>query len=132
MAQLIITDSTAYLPADFVKQHNIKVVPLNVNFKGQIFKEGESINNHDYFQILRQESIFPQTSQPAAGDFLKVYSDLKAGDEALVILISAGISGSVQSALMARTMLNRADIKIEVVDSLFTSLGLAFQVMKAC
>lgn len=132
MAQLIITDSTAYLPAEFIKQNKVEVVPLNVNLQGEIFKEGSGRNNHDYFKILREQPIFPQTSQPSAGDFLKVFSKLKSDDEALVIVISSGMSGTAQSALTARNMLNREDIKIEVIDSHFTSLGLAFQVMKAC
>ncbi|MDD3269438.1 MAG: DegV family protein [Syntrophomonadaceae bacterium] len=132
MTQLIITDSTSYLSPAFCRQNNIEVVPLNVNLQGEIFREGVDKNNHDYFQMLRQLPVFPQTSQPSSGDFLRIFSQLQAGDEALVIVISAGISGTFQSALMARTMLNRADIKIEIVDSRFTSIGLAFQVMKAC
>lgn len=132
MAQFIVTDSTAYLSSEFIKQNKIEVVPLNVNLQGEIFKEGMGRTNHDYFNILRQQPIFPQTSQPSAGDFLKVFAQFKSGDEALVIVISAGISGTDQSALTARKMLNREDIKIEVIDSGFTSLGLAFQVMKAC
>lgn len=132
MAQLIITDSTAYLPAEFIKQNSVEIVPLNVNLKGEIFKEGIGKTNHDYFKTLREQSVFPQTSQPSAGDFLKVFAQLKSGDEALVIVISAGISGTDQSALTARKMLNREDIKIEVIDSRFTSIGLAFQVTKAC
>ncbi|MEN6326590.1 MAG: DegV family protein [Syntrophomonas sp.] len=131
MAQFVVTDSTAYLSPEFIKQNKIEVVPLNVNLQGEIFKEGMGRTNHDYFNLLRQQPIFPQTSQPSAGDFLKVFAQLKSGDEALVIVISAGISGTDQSALTARKMLNREDIKIEVIDSRFTSLGLAFQVMKA-
>lgn len=132
MAKIIITDSTAYLPSSFIEQHGIKIVPLNIHVKGQVYKEGIELSNREYYDLLRREPIFPQTSQPSSGDFLRVFSSLNAGDEALVLLISAGISGTVQSAIMAREILDRPDIKIEIIDSRFTSIGLELQIMKAC
>ncbi|MEN6349987.1 MAG: DegV family protein [Syntrophomonas sp.] len=132
MAKIVITDSTAYLPSSFIEQHGIKIVPLNIHVKGQVYKEGIDLANREYFNLLRREPIFPQTSQPSSGDFLRVFSSLKAGDEALVLLISSGISGTAQAALMTREMLARPELKINIIDSRSTAIGLGFQVMKAC
>jgi len=132
MAKAIITDSTVYLPPPVVEQYEIKVVPLNVQIKNKNFKEGVELANRDYYSLLRQERVFPQTSQPSAGDFFKAFSSLQNGDEALVILISSALSGTVQSALIARDMLKNDNIKIHIIDSNSTAIGLALQVIKAC
>lgn len=130
--RLIITDSTASFPPGFAEKNNITVVPLKVNIEDKSLREGIDINNREYYQLLRNKPVFPQTSQPAAGDFLKIFKTLKPGDEALVILISSQISGTVQSAEIAKNMLTNNKINIQIVDSLSTIIGLGFQVMKAC
>lgn len=132
MALKIITDSTADLSAFFVEKNGVKVVPLNVHIQDKVFRDGIDISNSDYYTLLRNEKIFPLTSQPSAGDFLNIYQDLQNNDQALVILISSQLSGTIQSAQLARDMLNNKNNKIEILDSLSTTTGLAFQVMKAC
>lgn len=130
--RLIITDSTVSLPAGFAEENNIIIVPLKVNIEGKSFRDGIDISNREYYKLLRSKPVFPQTSQPSAGDFLKIFKSLQPGDEALVILISSQISGTVQAAQIAQNMLNNDKIRIEIIDSLSTVIGLGFQVMKAC
>lgn len=130
--RLIITDSTASFPPGFVEENNITIVPLKINIEDKSFREGIDIENREYYKLLRSKPVFPQTSQPAAGDFLKIFKTLKPGDEALVILISSQISGTFQSAEIAKNMLNNNKINIQIVDSFSTIIGLGFQVMKAC
>lgn len=132
MARYVITDSTAYLPADILERYNIVTVPLNVHLDGEIYKEGLDITNNDFYRLLRSSSSFPTTSQPSAGEFLDVFSQLQPDDEAIVILISSDLSGTVQSAEVAHRMLSfELQEQISVVDSRFTSMGLGFQVIKA-
>lgn len=130
--RLIITDSTASLPPGFAQTNNITIVPLKVNIEGKSLRDGIDISNREYYKILRSKPVFPQTSQPSSGDFLKIFKTLKPGDEALVILISSQISGTVQAAQIAKNMLNNDKVRIEIIDSLSTVIGLGFQVMKAC
>lgn len=120
----IVTDSTAYLPQDFVEQHDIRVVPLNVLFGPKSYRDGIDLGYDQFYHMLAEADELPTTSQPAAGDFLAVYSELvEAGHEAISIHISSGISGTVDSALAARKMLPEPE-RVSVVDSLFTSMGL--------
>jgi len=86
MARVIITDSTAYLPSSFVNKYGVQVIPLNVHFNDNVFQEDIDLSNSYYYDLLRKEPIFPLTSQPPAGKFLKIFEDLNPGDEALVIL----------------------------------------------
>lgn len=132
MAKIIITDSTAYLPDAIISQYGVKVVPLNIHFHDRVFQEGIDLTNSDYYHTLRREPIFPLTSQPPAGNFTEIFKKLKPGDEALVILISSSLSGTIQSALLARDILANNQISITIIDSQSTTIGLAFQVIRAC
>jgi DegV family protein with EDD domain len=132
MAVSVITDSTAYLPAEIINRYNIKVVPLNVHLPDQVFKESQGLSNTQYYNLLRNNKLFPTTSQPSAGEFFEIFNGLSPGEEAVAILISSHLSGTVQSALIARDMLAEGQEAITIIDSLSTSMGLGFQVIKAC
>ncbi|MGI6488550.1 MAG: DegV family protein [Syntrophomonadaceae bacterium] len=129
MAVTIVTDSTAYLAEDIINEYDIKVVPLNVSINGEAFQEGSRYSNHDYYQRLRSENIFPTTSRPSAGDFYEVFSKIDPGDTIIGVLISTGISGALYSAEVARGMLPEREIIL--VDSRYTVMALAFQVIRA-
>lgn len=128
----VITDSTSYLPAEIIEKYQIKIVPLNVHFEGKLFKEGSRYSNQEYYEKLRISSSFPSTSQPSAGEFLEAFQQLEPNTEALVILLSAKISGTYQSAYMAREMLPEGSQAIHLIDSHFSGMGLGFQVIAAC
>jgi DegV family protein with EDD domain len=132
MAIHIITDSTAYLTEKMLQDEDIRIVPLNVMLQGRQYREGIDLNNRECYRIMRSQSVFPTTSQPSVGDFLQAYRSLPPGAEALVILISSGLSGTWHAAEMAQAMLNRDDVKIHVIDSWSTTIGLALQIMRVC
>lgn len=125
MTRYIVTDSTAYLDHSYLAAGNIRVVPLNVNLEGEMFKEGEHYSNREYFTILRKRPVYPQTSQPPAGEFLQCFESFQPGDEALVLLISGGISGSILSAQVAREMLDpERAARIHIIETNITAGGL--------
>jgi DegV family protein with EDD domain len=130
MAQIaLVTDSTGYIPQEKIEKHGIEVVPLYVNFPDEVLEDG-SIDNALFFKKMRGSSKLPFTSQPSPGDFIKVYEKLiKEGKEIISIHISAGISGTVESANSAARMVDPA--RISVVDSQFTSAGMAMMVLYA-
>lgn len=132
MATVIITDSTAYLPQSYIEQEAIHVVPLKVSIGEEEYIKETDLSNQVFYDRLIREPIFPRTSQPSSGEFLEIFNSLQPGDIAIAILISAQISGTVQSASMARDMLGRNDVQVHVIDSQTTSVGLALMVMEAC
>ena len=132
MAIHIITDSTAYLTESMLKDEDIRVVPLNVMMQGRQYREGIDLSNRECYQVMRSQPVFPTTSQPSAGDFLEVYRSLPLGDEALVIVISSRLSGTWHSAEMAQGLLNRSDVRIHVIDSWSSTIGLALQIIRVC
>ena len=126
----IVTDSTAYLPAELIARYGIGVVPLKVLFGPEAYAEGVDISNGEFYSKLMEASTLPTTSQPSVGDFLQVYGE--AAREAVPILsihISSKLSATVSTALTARSELPQS--QIEIVDSLSTSMGLGMVVLAA-
>jgi DegV family protein with EDD domain len=126
----LVTDSSVNVPAGMQEQCGMHVVPLNVIFNGQTFRDGVDITPTRFYDLLGAASELPTTSQPSAGDFVEVYSRLSQEADAIVsIHLSELLSGTTKSALAAREQVK--DIPIEIVDSRSVSLGLGFMVMSA-
>ncbi|MEW6553250.1 MAG: DegV family protein [Actinomycetota bacterium] len=119
----IVTDSTAYLDEDYVQKNDIKVVPLKVIMDDVSYREGIDISNDEFYRRMEEQDIFPTTSQPSAGEFLEAYQEMSARYDALIsIHISAGISGTCESAMTAAAEMG--GYPIEVIDSRFTGFVL--------
>lgn len=124
-----ITDSTAYLSTSFIKEHEITVIPLNLHWDDTNYRDGVNIHPEEFYDMLEKSDSIPTTSQPTYGEFEVLLKDLsKESDAIIAVLISSGISGTVDSALMAQKHLS--SIPVEVIDSKLTSAGLAL-LMKA-
>ncbi|BBB49738.1 DegV family protein [Pelolinea submarina] len=122
-----ITDSTAYLSPEFVQEHDISIIPLNLHWDENTYRDGVTITPHEFYNMLDASKSIPSTSQPTYGEFEVLMKDLAEKNDAVVaVLISSGISGTVDSALMAQKHLSK--YAIEVVDSKLTSAGLALLV----
>jgi DegV family protein with EDD domain len=126
----IVTDSTAYLPQETVEKYDIRVVPLCVHFGKEAFKEGVELSNDEFYARLKEADVLPTTSQPSVGEFYNVFKELAdAGHEIIVLTISHKLSGTYSSAIAAQRMLPEA--KLDVIDSLSTSIGLQLMVEAA-
>lgn len=126
----IVTDSTADLPQDFIKKHEITVVPLYVNFPHKTYLDGIDIHPHEFYPLLKKAGDqLPKTSTPSVNDFLRTYQSLlQEGSEILSIHISSGLSSTASMAEAAAKMLRG---KIHVFDSKSISLGIGLQVVNA-
>ena len=129
----IVTDSTAALPDDWLKAHNVALVPLLVNIESEVYKESIEISNRDFYARLRKAKELPTTSQPSSGDFLATYRQLlEEGARTIIsIHISGGISGTANAALTAAGMIEERAADIIVVDSKQTGPALGFIVKEA-
>lgn len=127
----IITDSTSYIEKTYVVEENVSVVPLNYIFDGQSYLEGFKGEYDEFFNKLASTNLFPTTSQPAAGDFFRVYQEAfnEGYDEIIVLVLSSKISGTYNSAVLAKNMLE--DKKITIIDSQGAASNLRFLVEDA-
>jgi len=127
----IVTDSTADLPEDIIREMDITVVPLSVHFGPQTYLDGVDLKADEFYEMLAGCRSLPTTSQPAPAAFAEVYQ--KLGNETCDILsihISPKLSGTYNSALLAREGLN-GNCRIEIIDSLQASMGLGLIVIRA-
>jgi DegV family protein with EDD domain len=132
----IVTDSTAYLPAELIERHCVHVVPLYVVFDGdRPVPEVEITDYDEFFEELRRAERLPTTSQPSVGDFTSAYEPFLAdGREIVSIHISGGLSGTPEAARQAKQALERegkGGDRVEVVDSTTAAGGLGFMVLAA-
>jgi DegV family protein with EDD domain len=132
----IVTDSTAYLPAELIERNGVHVVPLYVVFDGdRPVPEVEITDYDEFFEELRRAERLPTTSQPSVGDFTSVYEPLLAeGREVVSIHISGGLSGTPEAARQAKQALERdgkGGERVEVFDSTTAAGGLGFMVLSA-
>lgn len=113
----IITDSTSDISQEEAKQLGIDVVPLSVAFGDEIFVDGITITNEEFYKKLTTGDILPKTSQPSPATFEELYKKyIDDGDEIISIHISSELSGTAQSAKLAAEIVDSD--KITVIDSL--------------
>jgi DegV family protein with EDD domain len=121
----IVTDSTASIPDDFIKNLPISIIPLHVIWGEEMYQDNVDIHQEEFYKRLPLSKILPSTSQPSPKEFIEMYKSIgQEYDEILSVHISSKLSGTVDSALQAKNYLS--SMHIEVVDSLSTSMGLGF------
>jgi DegV family protein with EDD domain len=128
----IVTDSTADLPAEIVRELDIAVVPLTVIFGDRAYREGVDIDHETFYRLLQESKTLPTTSAPSVGELLQAYEELARESEELVCIhLSSKLSATYNNACRAAEALRERGVRIEVVDSLNVSMGMGFTVMAA-
>src|SRR5215207_4731840 len=114
----LVTDSTTYMPPELVKKYNISIAPQVLIWGDQTYKDGVDIESREFFTRLKTAKVMPTTSQVAVVSFQEIFQDLVGkGFEVLALLVSYKLSGTVQSALQAKELMESAGEKVSVVDS---------------
>lgn len=136
MAIKIITDSACDLKREYIDKNNIGLLSLILNLDEQIIKDdlGKSLSYEEFYNKMRQGAT-PTTSQINAHDFEEEFTKhIKNGDSIIYISVSSNLSGTFNSANIARNNLieEYPEARIELVDSLSVSMGQGLLVLKAC
>lgn len=132
MAQVkIVTDSTADLPADLAAALGITVLPINIHFGRQVYRDGLDLNSAEFFERLARNNVQPTTSPPSQRLFEETFAELmKQTNEIVAIHVSSKLGQTFQRAQRAAApLLGRA--KIYVIDSQLTTVGLGLLVTAA-
>lgn len=125
----VVTDSTAYMPAELIKDLPVFIVPLHLVIDKQMFLDGVTIQPDEFYSIQQESKVVATTSQPSPDEFMAQFSKLiDLGYDIVCIVISSGMSGTYNSAEQARLALPEANI--EVVDSKLTSMGMGFPIIQ--
>lgn len=127
----IVTDTTCNLPPAWFGRYDITVIPFNIQFGLETFREGLDITPDTFYRRIQTEQALPTTSQPAIGDFIKTYQTLgRDGAEVISIHVTSKLSGAWQAARLAARQV-QAEVEVHVVDSLTGSVGLGLLVREA-
>jgi DegV family protein with EDD domain len=131
MSVAVVTDSTAYLPAELLEGYGIHVVPLYVVLPGRSGREGVDIGPEDVARALSVRGQTVSTSRPTTGDFLTAYREaLAAGADQLVsVHLSGELSGTSDAARLAAAQVG--EHIVTVVDSRSAAMGCGFPVLAA-
>lgn len=126
----IVTDSTADLSEEIIKDLQIEVVPLKVIFGEEVYRDWIDLKPKEFYDKLKASTILPTTSQPSPGEFAEVYQNIgKDGTSIISIHISSELSGTYQSAFLAKNMIENIDI--EVIDTKLVAMALGIIVIEA-
>ncbi len=129
----IFTDSTADLPLSYRQEWGIGVVPLKVHIDGESYLDGVTLQAEKFYKMLPQASQLPTTSQPSPHEFCEAYREAaeNGAKQILSIHISSRMSGTLQSARLAKEMVAEEGIEVTVFDSKTVSLPLGMIVLAA-
>lgn len=129
MAVRIITDSTSDIAPDQQETLGIEIVPLLVRFGQEEFVDGVTLSNREFYERLEHSGELPTTAQVTPERFEQVFGKYGAEDEIVGIFISSDMSGTYQSAVIAKEQLNNANIHL--IDSRNVTFALGLLVYEA-
>lgn len=127
---VILTDSTAHIPQQYLDTLPIEVIPLILNWDGKSYRDNIDITPEEFYTKLDRSTSLPTTSQVSVKSYMDKFKELlDQGCEVLTLPISSGISGSVFSAFTAKESFKNDPV--EVIDTKLVSMALTFQVLTA-
>ena len=131
MTVKIVTDSVSDLPPQVAQELGIAVVPLNVRFGTEVYRDGVDLTAEQFYERLAHSKTLPVTSTPSPGTFAEAYNKLaEETDEILVITLSSKLSATYEVALQSIGLMKRK-CRVEVVDSQWVVMAQGFIVIAA-
>jgi DegV family protein with EDD domain len=127
----IITDSTADMPADWIEEYELHVIPMSVMFGDKTYLDGVDISSKNFYDMVTQTGIIPITACPSPGQWSALIRKIaRAGDDILTLHVSGKLSGSYNSAKVAAQDL-KDEFNVVPFDSLSGSTSLGFMCREA-
>lgn len=126
----LLVDSSADYTKEEINNQNLLLAPLNIHIQGQDYLDGVNLFPDEFYTLLTTNEEFPKTSQPSPQEFLDIFEKVKESkDELICILLSSALSGTYQSAVLAKNMVDYDGIYL--VDTLSVTAGIRLMVDKA-
>jgi DegV family protein with EDD domain len=127
----IVTDSAADIPAHFRRELGIVVVPQNIHFGGERYRDGIDLDAGQFYARL-QQGAWARIVPPSAEIFEKLYRRLSEQYDAVISLhVSSLLSETFLMASRARAALPPSTCRVETIDSLSISMALGFIAIEA-
>ena len=131
MAVKVVTDSLGDIPFEVAKELGITVIPINVLFGTESFRDGVDLTTEQFYHKLAHSKVFPTTIVQPLDVLVDTYDKLaEETDEIAVITNSHKLSAAHEAALQAKELMKRR-CRVEVVDSLLAVMAQGFIVIAA-
>lgn len=113
----ILVDTSSDYTVEEIKAKGLELVPMHITFGEEDYRDVYDLTKDAFYELLTSNEEFPKTSQPTPQDFVDIFEDVQEnGDELICILLSSKLSGTFQSAALAKNIVEYD--KIHLVDSL--------------
>ena len=131
MSVRIVTDSVSDLPSEVAEELGITVIPLNVRFGTEVYRDRIDLTAEQFYEKLKYSKTLPVTSVPSPATFAEAYDKLaEETNEILAIILSSKLSGTYEVALQSIGLMKRK-CRVEVVDSRWAVMAQGFIVIAA-
>jgi DegV family protein with EDD domain len=126
----IFTDSTSDLTPELIKENDISIIPLYVNFDEKSFKDGVDISTEELYKKVEEYGMLPKTSAAPPAEFYQAFKPYIDKDYDIIFIgLSSALSSHLQNAVLAANQFPEG--RIHIVDSLNLSSAIGLLVMKA-
>ena len=103
----ILVDSSSDITTSRLQQDNMVMVPLRIQIDGKDYLDRKELEVNHFYDILQTTKVFPKTSQPAPQDYIECFEQAKENNDTLLcIMLSSALSGTYQSALLAKSIVD--------------------------
>lgn len=127
----ILTDSCLDIPEELIEKNNIDILPVLINFGDKSYVDREEINLKEMLDKIEKEGVLPTTAQITPNRFEEYFKKaLDEGYKVVAVLMSSNMSGTYNSACIAKEMVESDDIII--IDTQVITSAQGFFVLKAC
>lgn len=127
----ILTDSCLDIPEELIEKNNIDILPVLINFGDKSYVDREEINLKEMLDKIEEDGVLPTTAQITPNRFEEYFRKaLDEGYKVVAVLMSSNMSGTYNSACIAKEMVESDDITI--IDTQVITSAQGFFVLKAC
>jgi len=127
----LVTDSASDLPPEFEKELDVTVVPLQIQFSNETFRDRVDLTAEEFYERLQRSSTLPSTAAPSPGAFATIFDELaEKTNEILGVFVSRKLSATYDAALQGIKLMKRK-CRVEIADSMSGILGEGILVIEA-
>ena len=131
MAVQIITDSTCDLTLEEARNLNVHMIHMRVVFEDAVYTDGVDIDKAQFYEKQAESKTLPKTTQVNPQEYCDAFQPLlDTGDEVVAVIMSSKLSGTYQSACIAKELVDGGE-RLHIVDSLNVTIGEGLLVREA-
>ena len=121
----IVTDSSCDISLERCAELGVELLPITVNFGEESYRANLNITNEEFYEKLATVQELPKTAQITPAQFEKIFQLYKeSGDDVVCLFISSKMSGTLQSARVAKNILGADNILLPDTLNVTFALGL--------